>query len=313
MFSQSFFESLLELNQLDPYRNQEYDKHFDQFIIHFDEICYQDRLKLFKALFLPSNILKLFENTYNLIDTIEANILQKDKIFKLKKDPLKYLTPIINGLEKKLILAQAEGDKNNCKKIELSIQTHKQFLNDPLQLLHSFQQAKIFLYQHKQSVNYLYSLTSGTRKQKEAKEIVEKYIQLARIGEFYKGYEFISSTYQHKLWHSVAIKIYKLCKLLNPTLIDNVLKEKIEYLFLQAEIKLTLNTTRLNKADLFTLLENIPIWSYEADIRKRSLNIDIQNERAILKLEQEKNNINETTNPYFKIFENNPLSIFLLA
>ena len=313
MFYQSFFQSLLELNQLDPYRNQENEKYFDTFVIHFNEIPYDDMLKLFKSLFLPSVILKLFENTYKLIDYIETNTAQKDKILKLKKDRSDYLMTIIHNLERRCREAQLEGDKAKYEKLVFALKIHQNFLNDPLETLHVFQKAEIFLFRNRKNIQKLEHMDRTIKKLKEAQKKIDWYKQISEIGKFYEGYEFFIETYQKKLWHSVAIKIFKLCKLLNPSLVDNVLKEKIENLFLQTEIKLSLNTTRLNKTDLFTIINHIPIWAYAADIKKRSLNIDIQNERAILKLEQEKKNTNEKINPYFKIFENSPLSVFLLA
>jgi len=313
LFSRAFFESLLELNQLDLYRNQENDKYFDTFIVDFDEISYEDMIKLFKSLFLPSVILKLFENAQNLINYIETNKLQKDKILHLKKDSSQYLTPIINKLEQRLFLAQAEGNKAECQKLEFSVKMHQQFLNDPLATMHLFQKAEIFLYRNRK---YRYKLERSnilTKKQKQNKQIIDIHEQIYSIGKFYEGYEFFSRTYQKKLWHSTAIKIYKLCKFLNPKLIDNVLKEKVEYLFSQADMKITLNTTRLNDADLFIILNNIPIWAYKSYLKKRRLSIDIQTEKALLQIDKEKENLNEESNPYSKMFENTPISLFLLS
>lgn len=313
MFSQPFFESLVELNQLDPYRNQDNDKYFDTFIVRYDEIPYDDMYKLFKNLFLPSVVLTLFKNTYSLINYIEANTLQKEKIFKLKKDPLKYLTPIINGLQKRLLLAQAEGNKSECQKLEFAIKIHQQFLKDSLGVLHLFQKAEIFLYRNRKKIHKLEHLTISTEKLKEAKKKVDYYKQISEIGKFYEGYEFFSKTYQKKLWHSTAIKIYKLCKLLTPNLIDNVLKERIEYLFTQANIQITLNTTRLNKAKLFTIINKIPIWLYETESKKTNLSLEIQNEKLTLHFQKEKVNFKEENNPYPKFFENSPNSLFLLS
>lgn len=313
MFQQSFFQSLLELNELDPYRNQENDKYFYTFIGSFDEIPYEDMLKLFKNLFLPSVILKLFDNTYNLINYVEANPLQKDKILKLKKDSLKYLTPIINELQKKLLLAQAEGNKSKYQELVLSIKIHQQFSHDPLTTMSVFQKTEIFLFRNRKNIYKLEHLNISTEKLKEAKKKVDYYKQISEIGKFYEGYEFFSKTYQKKLWHSIAIKIYKLCKLLNPNLIDNILKEKIEYLFTQADIQITLNTTRLNKADLFTIINKVPIWSYQTESKKTNLSLEIQNEKLTLHFQKEKVNLKEENNPYPKLFENSPNSLFLVS
>lgn len=312
MFNLSFFQSLLELNEIDLYRNQENDKYFDTFIGSFDEIPYNDMLKLFKSLFLPATILKLFENTYKLIDYIEINTAQKDKILKLKKDRQDYLTPIINTLERKCREAQLEGNAAKCEKLSFAIKVHQNFLNDPLATLQVFQKAEIFLFRNRKNIHKLEYMDKSRKKFKEAQKKIDWYNQLSVIGKFYEGYEFFSKTYQKRLWHSTAIKIYKLCKLLNPNLIDNVLKEKVVYLFAQADISITLNTTRLNNADLFIMLNNIPIWAYAPYLNKRRLSIEIQNERAISFINKEKENIN-MENPYLKMLENTPLALFLLS
>lgn len=311
MFSQSFFQSLLELNELDLYRNQENDKYFDTFIGSFDEIPYDDMLKLFKSLFLPATILKLFENTYKLIDYIQTNTVQRDKILKLKKDRLDYLTPIINNLERKCREAQLEGNALKYKKLSLALSVHQNFLNDPIATLHEFQKAEIFLFRNRKNIHKLEYMDKSRKKFKEAQNKIDWYEQVSAIGKFYEGYEFFSKTYQKRLWHSTAIKIYKLCKLLNPNLIDNVLKEKVVYLFAQADISITLNTTRLNNADLFIMLNNIPIWAYAPYLNKRRLSIEIQSERAISFINKEKQNTN-VKSPYAKLLENTPLALFLL-
>ena len=150
------------------------------------------------------------------------------------------------------------------------------------------------------------------KKFQEAQKKIDWYKQLSAIGKFYEGYEFFSKMYQKRLWHSTAIKIYKLCKLLNPNLIDNVLKEKVVYLFAQADISITLNTTRLNDADLFIMLNNIPIWAYEPYLNKRRLSIELQSERALLLINKEKQNTN-VESPYTKLLKNTPLALFLLS
>lgn len=312
VFSQSFFQSLLELDELDPYRNQENDKYFDTFIGSFDEIPYDDMLKLFKSLFLPATILNLFENTYKLIDYIENNTAQKDKILKLKKDGSDYLIPIINNLERKCREAQLEGYALKYKKLSFALNVHQNFLHDPLATLQVFQKAEIFLFRNRKNIQKLEYMDKSRKKFKEAQNKIDWYKQLSAIGKFYEGYEFFSKTYQKRLWHSTAIKIYKLCKLLNPSLIDNVLKEKVVYLFAQVDISITLNTTRLNNADLFIMLNNIPIWAYASYLKKRRLSIEIQNERAISLINKEKQNIN-VDSPYAKLLENTPLALFLLS
>ncbi len=312
MFNLSFFESLLEFNELDPHRNQENEKYFDAFIGNFDEIPYEDMLKLFKTLYLPSAVLNLFENTYKLIDYIENNTAQRDKILKLKNDRQDYLTPIINNLARKCREAQLEGDAPKYKKLSFAMSVHQNFLNDPIATLHLSQKAEIYLFKNRQKIYKLEREKARNRKQKEAQKRVDLYRQLREIGKFYEGYEFFSKTYQKRLWHSTAIKIYKLCKLLNPSLIDNVLKEKVVYLFAQADISITLNTTRLNNADLFIMLNSIPIWAYAPYLNKRRLSIEIQNERAISFINKEKENIN-MGNPYLKMLENTPLALFLLS
>lgn len=311
MFSQSFFQSLLELNELDPYINQENDKYFDTFIGSFNEIPYEDMLKSFKSLFLPSTILNLFKNTYTLIDYIETNTAQRDKILKLKKDRLDYLTPIINTLERKCRESQLEGDALKYKKLSFAMSVHQNFLNDPIATLHLFQKAEIYLFKNRQKIYKLEREKAKNRKQKEAQKRVDLYTQLSAIGKFYEGYEFFSKMYQKRLWHSTAIKIYKLCKLLNPNLIDNVLKEKVVYLFAQADISIMLNTTRLNNADLFIMLNNMPIWAYEPYLNKRRLSIEIQSERASSLINKEKQNTNVEL-PYANLLENTPLALFLL-
>lgn len=309
----SFFQSLLELNELDPHRNQENDKYFDAFIGNFNEIPYDDMLKLFKSLFLPATILKLFENTYKLIDYIENNTAQRDKILKLKKDRLDYLTPIINTLERKCREAQLEGDLIKYEKLSFALSVHQNFLNDSLVTLQLFQKAEIFLFRNRKNIQKLEYMDKSRKKFKEAQKRIDWYKQLNAIGKFYEGYEFFSKTYQKKLWHSTAIKIYKLCKLLNPNLIDNILKEKIEYLFTQADIQITLNTTRLNKADLFTIINKVPIWLYETESKKTNLSLEIQNEKLTLHFQKEKVNLKEESNPYPKLFENSPNSLFLVS
>lgn len=311
LFTKDFFQVLLEFNEIDEYRDKELDKYLNSAIYECDDLPIDTIEKVFSHVPILKSITQVIQNTQKLINDIEADKSQKAHILKLKKDKQRVLNPLINKLEENLFSAKAIGNKDEMKKLETALMVHKLFLHSPNKAMNSFKAIQFFLISNKKLVSKIRRITPKNKKEKEAKETIERYLQAFEISKFYEGYEIITDEYEDKIWHSCAIKIYKLMKAISK-IEDNVLKEKVEYLFEQFNKTITLNTTRLNKADLFTFLYKQPIWTYE---NNKQIEIDkeildkLANEKILKDLE--KAQVKET-NDYYKVFNNIKNSLFFL-
>ncbi|WP_442764458.1 hypothetical protein [Sulfurospirillum cavolei] len=260
-FSQSFFESLVELNALDPNRDIKLDNILDDIVIRFDEFPLEKIHGFFNSTFITASILRLFENTHKLINAIEADQAHKNHILALKAKTKQYLAPILNGLEKDLLLAKAKGDQEEIIKIQTSLIIYQDFLKSKQKVFNLFETAKIFLLNNSKKRAIATRLIPSTKKQKLAKEQIQFFERICIIQKQYRYYDLITEGYQDKLWYSTAIKIYRLCRFINQGAIDDAtLKEKIENLFLQVGMKISLNTTRFNDAKCYNVENGIPIW-----------------------------------------------------
>lgn len=308
LFSQSFFESLLELNTLDPYRDIQLDNILDDIVIRFDEFPLETIHDFFNKVFLTASILRVFENTHRLINFIESDQLHKNHILTLKNKTKQYLTPLINGLEKDLLLAKAKGDKEEITKIQTALMIHHDFLKSKQKVFNLFETAKIFLINNSKKRAIAKHLTPRTRGQMLTKEQIQSYERINIIQKQYRYYDLITEGYQDKLWYSTAIKIYRFCRFINQGAIDDAtLKEKVENLFLQIDMKISLNTTRLNDAQCHKIENGIPIWR-DGDSQKTISKLLPFYENQF----KEQFNILKDT-PYSKIIENTDNTLFCMV
>lgn len=304
---QSFYTAIVELNALDQYRDIKFDPILDDIVIRFDESAEENILKIFNLIFLPNIILHLFKNTHKLIDIIESDKIHKNHILSLKDKTKQHLTPLINGLEKDLLLAQAKGDEEEVIKIQISKSIHNLFLTDKQKALTLFEDAKIFLLNNQRKRNIAKRLIPNTQKQLLAKEKIQLYERVNVMQKHYRYYHLITENYQHKLWYSTAIKIYKLCKYVNQGAIDDgTLKEKIENLFFQINMKISLNTTRINEAKCHSIEEGVSIWRDGDSQKSVSKLLPFYDDKLKEQFKLLKNT------PYAKILENPDNTLFCL-
>lgn len=304
---QSFYTAIVELNALDQYRDIKFDPILDDIVIRFDESEEENILKIFNLIFLPNIILHLFKNTHKLIDIIESDQIHKNHILSLKDKTKQHLTPLINGLEKDLLLARAKGDEEEAIKIQTSKSVHNLFLTDKQKVFTLFEDAKIFLLNNQRKRNIARRLVPNTPKQLLAKEKIQLYEQINVMQKHYRYYHLITEDYQNKLWYSTAIKIYKLCKYVNQGAIDDgTLKEKIENLFFQINMKISLNTTRINEAKCHSIEEGVSIWRDGDSQKSVSKLLPFYDDKLKEQFKLLKNT------PYAKILENPDNTLFCL-
>lgn len=304
--SQPFYESLLELNALDSSRNMQLDSILDDIVMRFNEFSLEKIHDFFNSTFLIKIILCLFENTYKLINTIESDQAHKNHILTLKDKTKQHLTPILNGLEKDLLLAKAKGDQEEIIKIQTALMIHNKFLESKQDVFEIFDTAKLFLVKNATKRTLAKRIVPSTTEQLKTKNKFLEFERIKAMQDFYRYYDIITDDYQSKLWYSTAIKIYKLCKLLNEDIEDNVLKEKVENLFFQIDIKISLNTTRLNNAKCYCVTDGVAIWR-DGDAKKYISKL------LPLSVNKYKEQLNSCQNSsYAKKFENSEYLLFCL-
>jgi len=262
---------------------------------------------------MPETIKGLFDNTETLIKYFETNEQHKKRLLDLKKDRTKYLTPIINQLENQLKVFEAEGNIQGTSQKKTAISIHKLFIKEPYSTIKLFHHSKIIFNKNKKQLQILKRHKTVPKKHKDVKEKLLFHEQISNIAKFYSGFEIMTDKYEKTLWHSTAIKVFKLSKILNPNILDAHLKEKIETLFATKNILLSLDTKRLNEAIPYTIVEKQPIWIYKSkkDSLENTTYIDdqlkehIENKLLTTNNEQEKK--------YLEILKNTPNSLFLIS
>lgn len=308
-----FIELLIEFNNLDNFRDTKLDNILLDMILDFDNFKADKTLETINGFFMPKIIKKLFDNTEILIQYFESNEQHKKRLFDLKNDRTKYLTPIINQLKNELKLLEAKGNTQEEIKIKTAILMHSIFLKSPYNAIKLFNDSKIFLSKNKKQLHIFKLHKTVPKKHRKTEDKLLFHEQVSNISKFYNGFEIMTNGYKKTLWHSTAIKIFKLTKILNPNMVDTNLKNLILELFATKNIKLSLDTKRLNEAILYTIVEKQPIWIYKG--KKESLENTTYIDKKLKEHIGTKllTTNNEQEKRYLEILKDTPSSLFLIS